>query len=139
MTTRAIALLVASVATLSGCAGVADSTAKHELSVRVSRDGQAVADRHLSVSMRSNGNDPFGRPHEVKTDSVGQAHLTFETRWSGLFFVIPPVGLIPSRPPKPAYTVTVAGKQVVLSPDTPGVTYRWEDGSWHTDASLTLP
>src|SRR5205085_11789605 len=111
----------------------------HELTVRVSRHGHAVSERPVSVAMRAYANVPFTKSHEVKTDSVGRAHTTFETMWGAAFIVIPPLGLVPPHPPKPVYSVTVAGHQVLVSPDSPGVIYRWENHSWHTDASVSLP
>jgi hypothetical protein len=138
MTTR-VTLVAGSLVALCSCGGVADSIAKHELTVRVSRHGHAVADRPVSASMRTYENVPFSKPQETKTDSVGQAHTTFQTMWGAAFLVIPPLGLVPPHPPKPVYSVTVAGNQVMVSPDTPGATYRWEQGSWHTDASVSLP
>ena len=138
MTTRVV-LVAASVVALCGCGGVADSIAKHELTVRVSRHGHAVADRPVSVSMRAYQNVPFSKPQETNTDSAGQAHTIFETMWGAAFVVIPPLGLVPPHPPKPVYSLRVAGEQITVSPDTPGVSYRWKHGSWHTDASVSLP
>ena len=138
MTARVV-LVVTSIVALCGCGGVADSLAKHELTVRVSRHGHAVADRPVSVSMRPYENVPFSKPQETKTDSAGQAHTIFETMWGAAFVVIPPLGLVPPHPPKPVYSLRVAGEQITVSPETPGVTYRWEHGSWHTDASVSLP
>jgi hypothetical protein len=136
-----LALLVVSLVALclSGCGGVADSRAIHEINLRVSRHGQALSGRQVSVAMRAYENVPFGQPRTTTTDAAGQAHTTFETMWGAAFVVIPPLGLIPPHPPKPVYAVTVADRQVVVSPDTPGVTYRWEHGSWHTDASVSVP
>ena len=138
MTTRVV-LVAASVVALCGCGGVADSIAKHELTVRVSRHGHAVADRPVSVSMRAYQNVPFSKPQETNTDSAGQAHTIFETMWGAAFVAIPPLGLAPPHPPKPVYSLRVAGEQITVSPDTPGVSYRWEHGSWHTNASVSLP
>jgi hypothetical protein len=137
MTSRVI-LVIGSIA-LGGCGGVADSIAKHELTVRVSRHGHAVTDRPVSVAMRAYENVPFTKQQETKTDSTGEARTVFETMWGAAFLVIPPVGLVPPHPPKPVYSLRVAGAQITVSPQTPGVTYRWEHGSWHTDASVSLP
>jgi hypothetical protein len=136
-----VAAVTISLATflLSGCGGVADCRATHEVTLRVSRHGHTLSGRSVSVAMRAYENVPFGQPHKITTDDTGQAHTTFETMWSAAFVVIPPLGLVPSHPPKPAYTVTVDGKQVVVSKDTPGATYRWEHGSWRTEASVSLP
>ena len=134
-----VMLVIGSLVALSGCGGVADSIAKHELTVRVSRRGHAIADRPVSVAMRAYENVPFTKPQETKTDSAGQAHTIFEAMWGAAFLVIPPLGLVPPHPPKPVYSLRIAGEQVRLSPETPGVTYRWEHGSWHTDASVSLP
>jgi len=89
--------------------------------------------------MRAYQNVPFSKPQETNTDSAGQAHTIFETMWGAAFVVIPPLGLVPPHPPKPVYSLRVAGEQITVSPDTPGVSYRWEHGSWHTDASVSLP
>lgn len=133
------ALVFVSLVALCSCGGVADSIAKHELTVHVSRHGHAIANRPVAVSMRPYENVPFSKPHQARTDSAGLAQARFETMWGAAFVVIPPLGLVPSHPPKPVYSVAVAGEQVVVSPDTPGVTYRWEHGSWHTEASVSLP
>src|ERR1044072_7519206 len=139
MTVRAIIIALLLPFAVCGCGGVADSIAKHELTVHVSRHVHAVPDRPVSIAMRAYENVSLPKPHQTKTDSSGQAHTIFETMWGAAFVVIPPLGLIPPHPPKPVYSVTVAGKDVVVSPQTPGVTYRWEHGSWHTDASVSLP
>jgi hypothetical protein len=93
----------------------------------------------VSVAMRVEANALFMRPQQTTTDGAGRAHAAFETMWSAAFVVIPPLGLVPSHPPKPAYAVTVGGKQLIVSSETPGCTYRWQDGSWHTEALIDLP
>jgi hypothetical protein len=133
-----VALAVVSLA-LWSCGGVADSRATHELTVRVSRYGRALSGRPVSVAMRAYETVPFTQPQNATTGPTGEAHTTFETMWGAAFVVIPPLGLIPRHPPKPVYAVTVAGKQVVVSPQTPGATYQWQHGSWHTDVSLNIP
>ena len=135
--TRALVLVLVS-AILCGCGGVADCIANHELMLHVTRRGHPLSERPVAVTMHA---DKIARSkeHEVTTNTAGEAHTTFETGWSAAFLVIPPVGLVPSRPPKPVYSVTLEGKQLEISPSTPGVVYRWEKGSWHTDAALTLP
>ena len=109
------------------------------MTLRVSRHRQSISGRSVSVAMRDNENAPFSPPHKIITDDKGQAQTSFDTMWNAMFLVIPPLGLVPSHPPKPVYAVAVDGKQVVVSKDTPGATYRWEHGSWHTDAAVTLP
>jgi len=138
--TRVVALST-SLAALSvcGCGGVADAVAIHEVTLHVSRHGHAVANRSVSVAMRPYENVSFTKPQQISTDSSGRAHADFKTMWGSAFLIIPPIGSVPSHPPKPVYAVTVDGKQVFVSPDTPGVTYRWEDGSWHTEASVSFP
>jgi hypothetical protein len=89
--------------------------------------------------MRSEKSAAFLKGQQITTDTSGRAHATFETMWGAAFLVIPPLGLVPSHPPKPAYAITVADKQFVVSPDSPGVSYRWDHGSWHTQGAVDIP
>ena len=124
---------------LIGCGGVADAIATHELNLRVSQHGKAVSGRTISVAMRPYENVPFTKPEQSTTDVNGHAHAQFKTMWGAAFFIIPPIGAVPSRPPKPVYSIRVAGREVAVSPSTGGSTYQWKDGSWHTDAVIDLP
>ena len=124
---------------VSGCGGGADAITTHELTLHVTRHGHPIASRAISVAMRPYENVAFTKPQQISTDTSGGAHADFKTMWGSAFLIIPPVGSVPSHPPKPVYAVTVGGKQIFVSPDTPGVTYRWEHGSWHTEASVSLP
>ena len=136
---RSLLVLALAAFILSGCGGVADCRATHELNVHVSRHGRPLSERPVSVAMRVEAKAPFMRSQHTATDPAGRAHAAFETMWSAAFVVIPPLGLVPPHPPKPGYAVTIGGKEIVVSPDTPGCTYRWHDGSWHTEASIDLP
>ena len=136
---RSLVVLVIATAGLNGCGGVADCRAIHEVNVRVSRHGHALSQRAVSIAMGDVREEHFSKPHQVTTDAAGRAHTTFETMWGAAFVVIPPLGLIPPRPPKPDYAITVGNQRVLVSPKTPGVTYTWHDGSWHTDGSIDVP
>jgi hypothetical protein len=135
---RSIVLLVAAVA-LSSCGGVADSRAFHQVTIRVNRHGHALPERAISIAMGDARKGRFGKPQQTKTDRAGRAQATFETMWGAAFLVIPPLGLVPSRAPKPDYAVTVGTERVIVSPQTASVIYRWEKGSWNTDASIEIP
>ncbi|SRR6266404_172204 len=140
MTSTRVAFVCTLVAAFafSGCGGVADAIATHQLDLHVSRHGHPMASRPVSVAMRPYENVPFTKPQEISTDASGQAHADFKTMWGSAFLIIPPIGSVPSHPPKPVYSVTVAHKQVFVSGDTPGVTCRWEHGSWRTEASVSF-
>ena len=133
-------VLVGASVLLCACVGVADCRSKNELSIHVSREGQVVAQSKILVAMLGHENNPFtSKPQKLKTGSSGEIHTTFETMWGGLYFIIPPIGLVPSHPPKPIYSLTIDGNEMIVSPDTPHVKYHWKDASWHTDASVKLP
>ena len=132
-------LLLLGASQLSGCGGIADSLATHQFDLRLSRRGQALSGRSVSVAMQPYDDVPFTERQQITTDSGGAAHAEFKTMWGSAFFVIPPIGSVPSRPPKPVYTVTVSGKEIFVSSHTLGATYRWEHDSWHTQAPIDLP
>jgi hypothetical protein len=124
---------------LCGCGGVADCRATHELTVRVSRHGHALASRAVTIAPGDARERRFGKSQQTTTDAAGRAHTSFETMWGAAFVVIPPLGLVPPRAPKPDYAVTVGDHCIIVSPQTPGATYRWQNAGWHTDASIDIP
>jgi hypothetical protein len=136
---RPVIILFIAATMLVSCGGVADCRAIHEVTLRVSRHGHALSQRAVSIAMGDARAARFGKSQQATTDAAGLTHTTFDTMWGAAFVVIPPLGLIPPRPPKPDYAVTVGTQRVVVSPQTPGVTYAWRDGAWHTDGAIDIP
>ena len=116
---------------LSGCGGVMDARCVHHLAVHTPHPHQS-----LTVSIRSVRDAPFRSEQHLVTDAHGDATATFQSGWSAAFFVLPPLGAVPSRPPKPDYLVLSGSQRFVLSPATPEVQYRYQDGGWFTEASI---
>ncbi len=123
---------------LSGCGGVMDSTVTHRLDVRIGPRTRAAASRGATVAIRSYKDVAFDRPQPLIPDATGEAHATFEERWGRAFLIIPPIGSFPPRPPKPDYMVAVGGRQTLVSPNFKGVSYRWENGGWHTRVDVAV-
>ena len=124
-------LVLVAMLTLSGCGGVMDARCVHHLAVHAARPRQP-----LTVSIRSVRDAPFHSEQHLVTDAHGDATATFQSGWSAAFFVLPPLGAVPSRPPKPDYLVLSGSQRFVLSPATPDVQYRYRDGGWFTEASV---
>ena len=126
---------------LSACGGVADHSTTHRLSVRVlRRDGQPAAGQSLSAAVRAYPDAPFSAPQSAVTDARGRAEFAFAGRWGSAFLVLPPLGNVPARPPKPDYRLSLAGREQVISAREPApASYRWEGGDWRTEATVAAP
>ena len=123
-----------------GSGGVADHVAKHSLRVQLLRSGQALAGAPIDVSFRAYADTPFSKPQSVTTDSEGRASVEFRARWSSAFLVIPPIGNVPRRAPRPTYLVACgSGNEVAIGPSMPDCNYRWHKRAWETDAKVLVP
>ena len=140
MKTTTLCLVAAFALTAAGCGGVADHLSSHRFSLQLLRNGQTVAGAPVDVAIRTYSDVPFSQPQPVTTDSQGRACADFRARWSSAFVIIPPVGNIPRRAPKPHYLVTtIEGGKFTVAPSSPDCEYRWHAGSWQTVATLSLP
>jgi hypothetical protein len=135
---RTIFLLLAA-SLLAGCGGIADSTAKHQLAVEVIRNGKPFENQAVRASIRTYSDLPFRSLSPATTDTQGWANFEFQAMWSAALVIIPPLGFVPPRAPKPDYLVFVAGRDQTITPKTSKTTYRWREGGWHTEATVTVP
>ena len=119
---------------LYGCGGVADHISTHHLSVRGNKAGQT-----FTASIKPYPEGTFDSPQTLTTDLQGDANAEFRSRWASAFLIIPPIGNVPWRAPKPSYLISAHGKDTVLLPTSPLTTYRWRGGAWLTETALPLP
>jgi hypothetical protein len=120
--------------TLAGCGGMADTDTTHHLGIHTGRAAQT-----LTVAIRPYADGSHHSPQTLVTDSHGDAQADFRTLWGSVFLIIPPIGSIPRRPPKPDYLITYRRKTMVVSPTSPATTYRWQSGAWRTETTIALP
>ena len=117
MFVKSLVPLLPGVLLLSAGGGVADSVTKPQLALHVTRQGKVLRDYNLAVAVRLYDHRPFFGSQQIVTDAAGAAHVQFATMWSSAFFIPPPLGNVPSRPPKPVYAMTAGTGQIIVSPE----------------------
>jgi len=125
--------------TSAGCGGVADHLATHRLNLQLLRHGQPIGGTPIRVAIRPYSDVPFSQPQIVATDPEGHASVGFRARWSSAFVIIPPIGNVPWRAPKPHFLVTAAEGEFTVAPSNTDCEYRWRAHGWQTAATISLP
>ena len=124
---------------LSSCGGVFHGYSRPTVSVLAMTGDTVLADTKLNIAILSPDGEHPRQEQTISTDAPGLASVTFSSTWLAMFFVIPPIGNIPQRPPRPQYIVSWSGHEARITRETPDAVYVWKRGSWSTKATVFFP
>jgi len=123
---------------LSSCGGVSHGMSKPTVTILAMTGDTVLSDTKVRLAISQEGG-PFLQEQSISTDATGLASATFKSRWTAAFFIIPPIGNIPQRPPRPQYVASWRDHEAKITRETPGAVYIWKRGSWSTKATISFP
>ena len=116
---RHITLLSAAIV-LAGCGGVFEGPAQSKLVLHLSPANlrRNALDYRVAVRLPYFSEHlPLGFFEATPSANDSLAYLTPNYRWSAALVVIPPLGLVPPRPAKPAFIVNRGSKEFYVGPN----------------------